>query len=68
MRPEDMEAEGPLGDGQWHIVCERGTVEVWAVDPDDNSCCVPFPQQLRDFAKSLERAAEWLEAARREGE
>jgi hypothetical protein len=63
----DQRFDGPLGDGEWHVICERGEVEVWAVDRDDNSCLVlQTAQHLRDFARSLERAADYLEAARRE--
>ena len=58
----DFEVDGLLGGDSWWIGCHGGLVEV-AVNDDD-----PFAevrkldaQHLRDFARNLERAADYLE-------
>lgn len=58
--------EGPLGNGEWAVNPARlgGAVHVFLADADgldsvEVDCW--FPQQLRDFARALERAADALE-------
>lgn len=62
-----METYGPLGDGRWIIKGGNGMVDVKAVYDENvadcHSCTLTKSRasELRDFARNLERAADYLE-------
>lgn len=57
------QSSGPLGDGQWSVVLDAGFVDVLAMDSLEDVCRVRrlSAQHLRDFARNLESAADYLE-------
>lgn len=62
-----METYGDLGDGRWIIKTSNAVVDVKAVYDENvadcHSCTVTkrTATELRDFARNLERAADYLE-------
>lgn len=61
----DKTGGGDLGDGKWEIYQELRRIEVAVGDADGEWAVITVTQQsaqhLRDFAKGLERAADYLE-------
>lgn len=62
MSDKEANFSGPLGDGSWEIYLDSGSVEVMASMAEDFAT-IPTAQaqHLRDFARNLELAADYLE-------
>jgi hypothetical protein len=71
MRQEEMNdsgdewtQEGPLDDGDWTVACSEQSVgvQIWdGMEVASMRVSLAHAQQLRDFARALDRAAAWLD-------